>query len=671
MTPLNFFKSTPFLHGADYNPDQWLDAPDILKQDIKLMKKAHCNVMSLSMFSWAQLEPEEGVYHLDWLENVITSLFENGIYTILSTPSGARPHWLADKYPEVLRMDANRTRNLFGGRHNHCYTSPLYRQKVAEINALLAKRFAHHPGVILWHLSNEYGGECHCPLCQEAFRNWLKQKYQSLEHLNKAWWTTFWSHTYTDWDQIQSPAPHGENMLHGLTLDWKRFVSYQTLDFLKWERDQVKPYTPNLPVTTNMMYYFDGLNYFDFKDEVDIISWDSYPVWHKASCTDEAIGADTAMFHDIMRSIKKAPFLLMESTPSQTNWQNVGKLKKPGMHMLSSLQAIAHGSHSVQYFQWRKSRGASEKFHGAVVDHYGQEDTRVFKEVAAVGKQLLKLSYLTSTQVQAEVAILYDWENKWAIEACQGPRNIGMHYKETVQDHYKAFWKMGVPVDFIDMKGDLSGYKLFIAPMMYMLRHEFQEKIKAFVAAGGTFVGTYWSGIVDENDLCFLGETPHGLTEVLGLRSEEIDGLFDGEYNSASSYRSFELCELITCKTAKTLMTYTEDFYAGKPALTVNSFGKGQAYYIATRFEAAFYNDFYQQLADELGLYRPFTFVLPKGVAVSSRTDGTSHFLFLQNFTNTPQEIPGLSEAYEVIDCDKDIHVSFQLEAYEVLIMKC
>lgn len=371
------------------------------------MKKAHYNVMSLSMFSLSQLEPEEGVYRLDWLESVISNLFENGIYTILSTPSGARPHWLAAKYPEVFRTEANRTCKLFGGRHNHCYTSPIYRQKVANINELLAKRFAHHPGVILWHLSNEYGGECHCPLCQEAFRNWLKEKYQSLDSLNKAWWTDFWSHTYTDWNQIESPAPHGESMLHGLTLDFKRFVSYQTLDFLKWERNHLKPYAPELPVTTNMMYYYDGLNYFDFKDEVDIISWDSYPVWHKGSSTDEAIGADTAMFHDIMRSIKKAPFLLMESTPSQTNWQNVGKLKKPGMHMLSSLQAIAHGSHSVQYFQWRKSRGSCEKFHGAVVDHYGKEDTRVFKEVAAVGERMAQLSALTSTQVQAEVVILY------------------------------------------------------------------------------------------------------------------------------------------------------------------------------------------------------------------------------------------------------------------------
>ena len=361
------------LHGADYNPEQWLDRPDILARDIELMKEANCNVVSIGMFSWSMLEPEEGVYNLDWMANVIDSLYKNGIYTILSTPSGARPNWLAQKYPEVLRVGSNRVRNLFGLRHNHCYTSPLYREKVAQINTELAKRFAHHPGVILWHLSNEYGGECHCDLCQEAFRNWLKKKYQTLDAINDAWWTTFWSHRYTSWDQIESPAPHGEMMVHGLNLDWNRFVSDQTIDFIRHERDTVKPFNQNMPTTINMMYYFYGINYFDLKNEIDIVSWDSYPVWHKVTSSDLKIACDTAMMHDMMRSIKNEPFLLMESTPSMTNWQNVAKLKKPGMHMLSSIQAIAHGSNSVQYFQWRKSRGSSEKFHGAVVDHYGRK----------------------------------------------------------------------------------------------------------------------------------------------------------------------------------------------------------------------------------------------------------------------------------------------------------
>ena len=672
----NKLRIADLLHGADYNPEQWLDRPDILARDIELMKEAHCNVVSMGMFSWSMLEPEEGNYQFEWLESVINNLYNNGIYTFLSTPSGARPHWLAKKYPEVLRVEKNRVRNLFGLRHNHCYTSPAYREKVAQINGELAKRFANHPGVLLWHLSNEYGGECHCPLCQEAFRNWLKQKYQTLDALNDAWWTTFWSHRYTSWDQIESPAPHGEMMLHGLNLDWYRFVSHQTLDFVKWEKDSVKSYNPELPVTINMMYYFYGINYFDTKDLIDIVSWDSYPVWHKAGTTDLEIGCDTAMMHDIMRSIKNEPFLLMESTPSMTNWQNVAKLKKPGMHMLSSMQAVAHGSNSVQYFQWRKSRGASEKFHGAVVDHYGKSDTRVFREVSELGQRLEGLTPLTKTCNQAQVAILFDWENRWAIDDMQGPRNIGMHYKETVQQHYKAFWKMGIPTDFVDMSCDISKYKVLVAPMMYLLRNGFEQKIKAFVEAGGTLITTYWSGIVNETDLCYLEGTPHGLMDVVGLRSEEIDGLFDGETNSASattsswltqseSYTCSELCDLIIPSTAKTLMTYNEDFYTNQPALTVNSFGQGQAYYIATKFEDKFYDDFYAQVLEELGIKRPLDTALPEGIIITDREG----YLFIQNFNREAVIIPALPTSCHLIDGDKDIHLDFTLNPFEVLIV--
>ena len=399
-------------------------------------------------------------------------------------------------------------------------------------------------------------------------------------------------------------------------------------------------------------------------------------VWHKAGTTDLEIGCDTAMMHDIMRSIKNEPFLLMESTPSMTNWQNVAKLKKPGMHMLSSMQAVAHGSNSVQYFQWRKSRGASEKFHGAVIDHYGKSDTRVFGEVSELGKRLEKLTPLTKTCNQAQVAILFDWENRWAIDDMQGPRNIGMHYKETVQQHYKAFWKLGVPTDFVDMSRDISNYKVVIAPMMYLLRNGFEQKLKDFVEAGGTLVTTYWSGIVNETDLCYLEGTPHGLMDVLGIRSEEIDGLFDGETNSASAttsswltkeeaYTCSELCDLIIPSTAKTLMTYNEDFYANQPALTVNSFGQGQAYYIATKFEDNFYDEFYAQLLKETNIHRPLDLTLPEGVIVTDRNG----YLFIQNFTRHTVTVSPFPTTYHVIDGEKDIHQEFSLEPFEVIII--
>lgn len=280
-----FAPATPkfphMLHGGDYNPEQWLDQPEVLEEDIRLFRKAHINCVSLGIFSWAKLEPEEGVYDFGWLDEIIDRLYANGIYTVLATPSGARPQWLAQKYPEVLRVRPDGLRNFYGHRQNHCYTSPLYREKVTQIDTLLAEHYANHPAVILWHISNEFGGECHCELCQAAFREWVQKKYGTLDKLNHAWWANFWSHTYTDWSQVHSPSPVGETSVHGLDLDWRRFVTHQTIDFMKTEIAAVKAVNPDIPVTTNMMtMYTYELNYFAFRDALDVISWDNYPEWH-------------------------------------------------------------------------------------------------------------------------------------------------------------------------------------------------------------------------------------------------------------------------------------------------------------------------------------------------------------------------------------------------------
>ncbi|MBM7553879.1 beta-galactosidase [Thalassobacillus pellis] len=637
------------LHGADYNPEQWEQYPGILEEDIRLMKLAKCNVMSVGIFSWAKLEPEEGVFHFEWLDHVLDRLAENEIYAFLATPSGARPAWMSEKYEEVLRVGANRVRNLHGSRHNHCYTSPVYREKVAIMNSKLADRYSDHPAVIGWHISNEYGGECHCEYCQDAFREWLKDKYQTLDDLNHSWWTTFWSHTYTSLSQIESPAPHGETKVHGLNLDWKRFVTDQTLDFFKHEVKPLKAVNPDLPVTTNFMEAFEELNYAKFADALDFVSWDSYPIW-KDEVSDAHHASWVAMNHDMFRSLKGGqPFLLMESTPGMTNWQPVSKLKRPGMHLLASLQAVAHGSDSVQYFQWRKSRGSSEKFHGAVVDHAGHEHTRVFNDVAQVGETLDHLDAIVGTAVDAEAAIIFDTENRWAVKDAQGPRNLGVNYEKTVTEHYQAFWKQGVPVDVIDMDQDISKYKVVVAPMLYMVRPGVGEKIEKFVEQGGTFVATYWSGIVDENDLTFLGGFPGPLRKTLGIWSEEIDGLYDGQTNLIKvhkndlgfegEYTAYELCDLIHLEGAQALASYQDDFYAGRPALTVNQLGKGKAYYVASRNTQPFHNEFFTKLVDDIGIKKSIEAELPEGVSAQKRTDGQHDFIFLMNFSGEKQTV--------------------------------
>ena len=635
-----------------------------------MFRKAHINCVSLGIFSWAKLEPEEGVYDFGWLDEIIDRLYANGIYTVLATPSGARPQWLAQKYPEVLRVRPDGLRNFYGHRQNHCYTSPLYREKVTQIDTRLAEHYANHPAVILWHISNEFGGECHCELCQAAFREWVQKKYGTLDKLNHAWWANFWSHTYTDWSQVHSPSPVGETSVHGLDLDWRRFVTHQTIDFMKTEIAAVKAVNPDIPVTTNMMtMYTYELNYFAFRDALDVISWDNYPEWHNPYMGNEEVAKDCAMTHDMMRSLQKKPFLLMECTPNATNWQGVSKLKKPGMHQLSVIEAVAHGADSGQYFQLRQSRGSCEKFHSAVISNTGTENTRTFREVTDIGAVLEQLSdRVYGSGTPAETAILFDTENKWALDKCQGPRNIGLDYFGNIRRNYSYFWKNGINVDIIDSTFDLSGYKLVIAPMLYLFRDGIQEKLRRFVRNGGTLVTTCFTGVVNDTDLSFLGEaTEDKLSDVLGLWVEEVDSLYDCESNrttwNGKSYSLKELCEICHPTTCETLAVYETDFYAGKPVLTKNQFGKGVAYHVSASADTDFFHALYAKLAAACDLTYAIRTAVPDGVSLTWRQSDTEKLIFVQNFGDSAAAVQ-LDQPYENILSGETVSGSLNIEKY-------
>jgi beta-galactosidase len=672
------------LHGGDYNPDQWLDSPDILEEDIRLMKAARVNVVSLGIFAWAALEPAEGQFTFEWLDDAIDRLHTAGVAVFLATPTGARPAWMSTKYPEVLRVAPDRLRNLHGRRHNHCYTSPVYRERTRIIDTELARRYGDHPAVRLWHLSNEYGGECHCPLCQDAFRAWLRERYaDDLDALNAAWWTAFWSHTYTDWSQVESPSPRGENVVHGHNLDWKRFVTHQTRDFMRHEIGAIRAVTDEIPVMTNLMGFYPGLDYFKVAEDIDVVSWDSYPRWHapddadaidprswratEPGLRDARVAAQVATTHDLMRGCRRGkPWLLMESVPSATNWAPVGKRKRPGAHLASSMLAIAHGSDSVQYFQWRKSRGSSEKLHGAVVDHAGHEHTRVFRDVADVGEALASLAEVAGTPYPAEAAVIFDWENRWAINDAQGPRNDGRKgYETTVERHARALSRLAVNLDVIDSEQSFDGYRLLVAPMLYMIKPGVAERLERFVRDGGTLVTTYWTGIVNESDLCFLGGFPGPLSGLLGIWSEEIDALYEGERvivetrepltsGAARSYEAYELCDLIHLRGARALAVYGSEFYAGRPALTVNEVGAGRAYYIASRNDDAFLDDLYERIVADANPLRALAEPPAPGVHATMRRatndDGSvSEYRFLINFADEPRPAPALLPGEQIV----------------------
>jgi len=642
-------KNVPhFLHGGDYNPDQWIKWKDtIWKEDMRLAKLAGINTLSVGIFSWAALEPEEGKYNFGWLDEIMDMMAENKITAVLATPSGARPAWMSQKYPEVLRVGGDRRRALHGGRHNHCLTSPKYREKVLAINTALAERYKKHPALGVWHISNEYSGECHCPLCQDRFRAYLKDRYGSLDALNEAWWTSFWAHTYSDWSQIESPSNIGERNVHGHNLDWMRFITEQFVDFYLCETKPLKAITPDVPCTTNLMGSFKGIDYYRLAEVMDVASWDAYPEW---SATDRDVKTAVlfSFHHDRNRSLKGKPFMLMESSPSATNWRPVAKLHRPKVHMLQAMQAVAHGSDTVQYFQYRKSRGSCEKFHGAVIDHEGSENTRVFRDVADVGKRLAGMDAIVGTATPAETAIVNDYQNRWALDDVKGFLQDKTNYLGTVIEHYEAFWKQGIPVDIIDSSlivkpGNLDKYRLLVAPMLYMLRPGVAEAIDAFVKRGGTLVATYICGQVNESDLTFLGGFPGSLRETLGIWCEEVDALYPEDRNAivwkGKRYEALGICELIHAESAEAIGTYGDDFYAGQPALTVNKRGNGKAYFIAARTGPDFLYDFYRFVANDASIKRALDAELPAGVTAQIRSDGEKDFIFLLNFTPRKQNV--------------------------------
>lgn len=614
------------LHGSDYNPDQWLDRPDILEKDIELMKKAKMTSMSLGIFSWSAYEPTEGEFHMYWLKNIMDKLYENGIYTILATPSGARPAWLDEKYPECMRVGADDHRAHHGVRHNHCMSSPKFREKTGIIINKIIDTVGKHPGLAMWHLSNEFGGECFCPLCKKKFQDYLANKFDNdINKLNKAWWTGFWSHTYNDFSQIEPPYLNGEFSVMGLNLEWKRFTTWNTTDYMKSEIDIIRKRTPNIPITTNFMQLFPGLDYRVMAKELDVISWDSYPVFHNNYETMADTMAHNSFDHAVMRSLKKnQPFMLMECAPGLVNWHEYNKLKRPGVHKLFSAQAVACGSDTVQYFQWRKSRGSFEQYHGAVVDHLGTDDTRVFKEVAEVGAMLDSLSNVKGTIVKPKAALIFDWDNMWAIDNMRGLSDKTKNYAKTCIQIYHEFLKLGIDMNVVASDDNLDDYNVVIAPMLYMLRPGASDNLKAFVKRGGQLMATYLTGYVDDNTLCYLGGFPgDGLSELFGVISEEIDTYYDSDENSATftdGHKAIihDYAEILRVSDTDILAKYDKDFYAGTPAITCKNFGKGKAYYVGARIDMDSMSGLFKTMLKETNT----TYLaLPAGIEYHKRED--------------------------------------------------
>jgi beta-galactosidase len=311
-----------------------------------------------------------------------------------------------------------------------------------------------------------------------------------------------------------------------------------------------------------------------------------------------------------------------------------------------------------------------------VVDHAGHEHTRVFRDVTDLGVELEQLKAVLGTRTEAEVGLIYDWENRWAIELAQGPRNLNKEYQETCESFYQPFWRRGIAVDVVDSQCAFAGYKLLVAPMLYMLRPGVAERLTAFVAGGGTLVTTYLTGIADESDLCFLGGFPGPLRPLLGLWTEETDVLLDSDVQTVQAhgnelglmggYTARHYCDIVHAESAEVLAAFEHQFYEGSPALTLNRYGQGRAYHVASRNEERFNIDLINGIVDELEIRGVLGETLPSGVSAQRR----GAFVFVMNFCSDSKSI-GLGDT-EFVDAitRQQLPQAIELEGYGCVVLE-
>ncbi|MEV4472668.1 beta-galactosidase [Nonomuraea sp. NPDC049504] len=611
-------------YGGDWNPEQWPE--EIWEQDVALMREAGVNRVSLGIFSWSLLEPVEGVFDFDRLDRAMDLLAANGIRANLATPTASPPPWFGDAYPEALPVDADGRRLHHGSRQGFCPSSPIYREKALRIAEQVAVRYREHPALALWHVHNEYGchnARCYCDTSAAAFRAWLRSRYATLDELNDAWGTAFWSQHYSGWAQILPPRATPSFPNPGQLLDFRRFSSDALVELYLAERDLLRQLTPGVPATTNLMAgaHWD-MDCWAFAAELDVVSTDHYLIGARAEPH-----IDLAFAADYARSLNGGrPWLLMEHSTSAVNWQQPRNLaKKPGELRRNSLAHLARGADGIMFFQWRQSRAGAEKWHSAMLPHAGP-DTKVFREVKALGAELAGLAGVAGSRVEAEVALLVDHSSVWAQDHPAQPSSELDPVEEAKRWH-AALWRAGVTCDIAHPEGDLSAYRLVLVPQLYLVSDAGAANLEAFARRGGVVLVGPYSGVVDEHDRVRLGGYPGAWRELLGVSVEEFFPLA-APIRLASGATGRAWSEAARVTTAKVLDTYA----SGEPAWTRNEFGDGAAHYLTTLLDDAALAEVVVTVCGESGVV-PAAAAEP-GVEVVRRAheDGRS-FLFAINHT--------------------------------------
>lgn len=619
-------------YGGDYNPEQW--PQDVWHEDVALMQQAGINLVSIGIFSWALLEPRDGEFEFGFLDNIMDLLASAGIDVDLGTPTAAPPAWFWKKYPQARPVTREGVTLGHGSRGMASPSSPDYRRHAARITGELARRYAGHPALRMWHVHNEYGApisECYSEQSVQAFRKWLGGRYGSLKALNEAWGTSFWGQRYGSWDEIDAPRLSASVVNPAQRLDFKRFTSDALLECYMLERDVIRRHTPDLPVTTNFMATScPALDYWSWAREVDVVANDHYLT---AERTDNHVLL--ALDADFTRSLAGGrPWMLMEHSTSAVNWQPRNIAKRPGEMLRNSLSHVARGADAVMFFQFRASRFGAEKFHSAMVPHQGA-DSRIFREVAELGRTLGRAGAVRGSTVSARVAILWDTESFWAQDLEWRP-SVDLSHRERIEAYYAALWQRNVTVDFAHPEQDLAGYGLVLAPALYAVSAAGRSNLETYVAEGGNLVVSFFSGVVDERDAVPAGAHPGQLRDILGLTVAEWLPLREQETVSLNDGSTADIwAEDLELHGAEPHRTYASGPAAGKPAVTVNTFGKGTAWYISTRPDAPTLDALLGEVL--AGADIPDG---PGGVEVISRTSDGAAFTFVLNHAETDAVLP-------------------------------
>ncbi|WP_214409717.1 beta-galactosidase [Sphaerisporangium fuscum] len=627
--------------GGDYNPEQW--PAETRAEDLRLMAEAKVNLVTVGVFAWARVEPVRDAYDFSYFEKVLDDLHAHGITADLATMTASPPPWLVHEHPEILPVTAEGAVLGPGGRQHFCPSSPVYRERAAMLAERLATHFRDHPALGLWHVGNEYGchiAACYCEVSAAAFRRWLRERYDDVDALNDAWSTDFWSQRYASFDHVRPPALAPTFPNPAQQLDYMRFSDQELRACFEAEASVLRRVTPGVPVTTNFLGGLKSVDVFEWAPGLDVAAVDCYADPH-----DERPHLAPGLVYDTIRGSRGGePWILMEQAPSAVNWRARNAVKQPGRMRLWSWQAVAHGADAVMFFQWRQSRGGAEKFHSGMVPHAGA-DSRVYREIAALGQELASVPGLLGTRVRNQVAILLDWNSWWALELDSHP-SAGVRQAERLLDHYGPLHDLGVGVDVVPPSADLGAYALVVAPNLYLLSTEDAERLTSYVAGGGALVVSFFSGIVDQHDRVHLGGYPAPLREVLGVRVEEFCpaaehetfavrgcGALEGAEGVADLWR-----EDLQLTGAEPEFVFDSADWAGRPAVTRHEFGAGVARYLSTRLDETGMRAVLGRAVAEAGV-RPALQGLPAGVEAAVRSGDGGTFLILLNHTGDKHEV--------------------------------